>query len=121
MARVRRHFHWAMLVSLLWFASPVHAHAALKSSLPAEGSAGPAPSQLMLEFSHPVRLTSLVITGDRGPVAVMALPKSSAARVELPAPRLAPGDYELAWRAVGSDGHVMSGHVRFKVQADTAR
>lgn len=65
MARIRRSLHWAMIVTLFWFATPVHAHAALESSLPAEGSVGPAPSQLMLEFLRPVRLTSLVLTGGR--------------------------------------------------------
>lgn len=105
---------------MIWFAGPAHAHAALKSSVPAAASVGAAPSRLTLEFSHPVRLTSLALTGGQGTLAVTPLPKASAARIEVAAPKLAAGDYELAWRAVGSDGHVMNGRYKFTIRAPTA-
>jgi hypothetical protein len=48
------------------------------------------------------------------------LPPEALREVTAVPPKLSPGAYVVNWRAVGADGHVMSGKVRFTVSADGA-
>jgi methionine-rich copper-binding protein CopC len=49
---------------------------------------------------------------------VAELPTAVAARFAVAVrEELAPGDYVIAWRAVGGDTHIVSGEVHFKVTA----
>ena len=121
MAQLRQFFISLTMLSLALFAVSAHAHATLKSSVPAGASVGPAPQHIVLEFSHPVRLTSLVLTTSAGVVNIAPLPNTTSSRVEVPAPKLSAGDYDLAWRSIGPDGHIMSGHFGFTVQAAVQR
>jgi methionine-rich copper-binding protein CopC len=43
------------------------------------------------------------------------LPSKAAKAFALPAPKLAPGNYKILWRAVGDDGHVVQGKIAFRV------
>jgi copper resistance protein C len=113
----------AMIVAAAcWLPVTAEAHSPLQSSTPAEGSVGPAPSVFTLTFAHPARLTSLQVkdaTGRTSPVRGIA--KTLAGSHEVAAPKLAPGRYELLFRALAEDGHVMSGAVEFTVSESAAK
>jgi len=63
-------------------------------------------------------VTSLVVQKDGGSEQkVTSLPKDPSARIAVDAPRLDAGHYTLSWRAVGDDGHTMTGKLSFSVAA----
>lgn len=109
------------LLASLTFAAAASAHAPLQRSEPADGATVAAPAAFTLTFGHEVRLTSLAVRmagGEARPVTGIA--RSLAAEHRVTAPTLAPGRYELDWRAAAGDGHVMSGTVHFTVIAASA-
>jgi methionine-rich copper-binding protein CopC len=84
---------------------------------PANGTAGAAPEAFSATFEHPMRLTALVITPNRGDPIAVTIPASEAATTPSVAlPRLAPGAYTFAWTASGADNHTMTGRVRYVVR-----
>jgi methionine-rich copper-binding protein CopC len=106
------------LVASLAATSSASAHAPLERSDPVDGATVAPPTAFTLTFNHPVRLTSLTLRGaGADPRAVSGVARSLAAEHRVKAPTLAPGRYELDWRAAAADGHVMSGTVHFTVEA----
>jgi methionine-rich copper-binding protein CopC len=92
------------------------AHAHLLTAVPADGSTlASAPAQLTLSFSAAGHLTALALrrTGDAAPVPLGALPTASASHFGIALPTLAAGAYQVSWRVLSDDGHVMSGTLRF--------
>jgi methionine-rich copper-binding protein CopC len=69
----------------------------------------------VLSFSEAARLTALTLQREGAEARKLAPPATAAARFTIPVPDLVSGSYTLTWRAVGSDGHVTSGAVHFKV------
>lgn len=109
----------ALVAALL--AVPAGAHAPLHDSVPADGSAGPAPATFVLNFAHPARVTSLRLKGPEGAARpIPGISQRSAASHAVPAPTLSPGRYELSFRAAAEDGHIMSGTIQFTVTAPGA-
>ena len=98
------------------------AHAKLVKSDPAEGSTvKAAPTQFVLTFGEPAKLTTLTLQKGAEPAKKIGpLPTDSSAEISIPAPKLEPGKYVLAWRVVGADGHVLPGKVTFIVGATPA-
>lgn len=97
------------------------AHAMLHSSDPADGATLPAsPRALNLAFSEECRVTALRLLDESGREHQVrreggrAASSRAAALVAAPLPS---GAYRLEWRAMGDDGHVMSGTVKFAVAA----
>ncbi|WP_199084502.1 copper resistance protein CopC [Bosea sp. ASV33] len=95
------------------------AHAALNSSVPADGSvlaAAPAPIELV--FSEPVSPLALRLIGPNG--ASRSLDrfelKGSTVVIAVPA-GLTTGTYALSWRVVSEDGHPVGGTVVFSIGA----
>jgi methionine-rich copper-binding protein CopC len=112
--------HRWIAVLALPFALQAHAHTQLSSSLPADGVSVSAPvTELVLEFGGEVRLTAVSLADAAGAKkAVAELPTAVAAKFAVAVrEELAPGDYVIAWRAVGGDTHIVSGEVHFKVAA----
>jgi len=103
--------------SLLPLLAQAHTH--LQKSTPASNSTSAAPEQLMLQFSEATRLTALTLQKEGVPEAhkLGPLPVQPYKLIHLAAPKLDPGAYVLSWRALGDDGHVMSGTLRFTVVA----
>lgn len=95
------------------------AHTSLQSSIPAANSTlAAAPSRFVLTFHEATRLTALAVQKDGGPEQKVApLPKVAAAKIAVDAPSLDAGHYMLSWRAVGDDGHTMSGKLAFSIAA----
>lgn len=99
--------------------SGASAHAMLHTSDPADGSRVPAsPRTITLMFSEECRVTTLRLlnaSGQEFQLRREASRNPTATATATVANPLAPGDYRLEWRAMGSDGHAMSGTVRFAV------
>jgi methionine-rich copper-binding protein CopC len=94
------------------------AHTHLAKSDPADGSTlAKAPERITLQFEHPVRVTELTIQkgAEKSEKLLTSLPEAPSDKISATAPKLAAGVYVVNWRAVSSDGHVMSGKVRFTV------
>src|SRR5579885_2684187 len=111
---------WASVFAGIVLSSGIaaaEAHAHLRSSVPADGSVLSAPpAQVVLELSEPARLTAAWIRRGGGPRRkIEPLPQRSAARAALRLPALGAGQYELSWRALSADGHIVPGHIRFTV------
>jgi copper transport protein len=98
------------------------AHAKLLKSDPVEGSTvKAAPTKFVLTFGEPAKLTTLTLQKDAEPAKKIGpLPTDAAAEISVPAPKLEPGKYVLAWRAVGDDSHVVPGKLTFTVGATPA-
>lgn len=107
-------FAGAVLLSL---ATLAQAHTHLKESAPAEGTTvKAAPESITLTFSEPAHLTALTVQKDGGDEQkITPLPTLSAAKISVPAPKLAPGKYTVTWRVVSEDNHIMSGKLHFTV------
>ena len=118
-ARVARSAGWWLLPVLLWpLAALAHAH--LQHSDPADGAViSDAPAQFTLQFSEPAQLTALTLSkaGQSAPQKITPLPSAAAAQLHVAAPRLEPGDYELRYRVISADGHLMAGKIHFTVVA----
>ena len=107
---------WLALLLLWPLAAAAHAH--LQQAQPADGSTvGSAPSEFTLQFSEPARLTALSVqkSGQSQAQPITPLPPAASARIVVPAPHLAPGVYELHYRVISADSHVMAGSVHFTI------
>ena len=102
---------------LAWAAATpcAQAHAHLQASIPRDGSTlGTAPAALVLQFSEAARLTALWIEKSGAEKQKLApLPPEPQSRIAVPLPKLVPGEYVVSWRALGGDGHVVPGKIRF--------
>ena len=98
-------------------AAAAQAHSHLVRAVPANGSVvAAAPARVVLDFSEAARLTAAWIERDGGPKQKLeSLPIEASARLTVQLPALAPGRYELSWRASSADGHIVPGHIRFTV------
>ena len=96
------------------------AHTHLRQATPADGSMlTSAPRQLQLEFSEAATVTALSIqkTGDAAPLKLARLTRRPAAEFRTDLPPLAPGSYQVKWRALSNDNHLASGSIRFTLRA----
>jgi methionine-rich copper-binding protein CopC len=109
----------ACALLLLGCSAVALAHTHLVKAIPADGSTLTAsPAKFVLTFAEPVKMTALSLQKDaEAAKKIGPLPTAPAAEVSVPAPKLAAGKYVLSWRAVGDDGHVMPGKVRFTIGA----
>lgn len=101
----------------LAFISPAFAQATLARSIPADGSAVMAPSQVWLIFSTQVMLASLTLeSGDRRELPTGEIPDSFRATfvVDL-AQEMSPGEYVVTWRAVDRQSRFSNGEFMFSV------
>jgi methionine-rich copper-binding protein CopC len=91
------------------------AHAHLQKSEPAANSVIAAmPAQIMLQFSEATRITRLSIEKEGGTEKQdLKPPADAAALLRITAPKLGPGAYQLNWRGLSDDSHVVKGSVHF--------
>jgi methionine-rich copper-binding protein CopC len=116
-----------VLTSALLLSNLAQAHPKLLSSTPAEGADGAAPGKIELHFSESLLTqfsgAKLVMTEMPGmahsPMPMKAKvsagsdPKSMLITPLSPLPA---GTYQVQWRAVSSDTHLITGNVTFKVK-----
>lgn len=93
------------------------AHAHLQKAVPADGGVVKAsPSNVVLTFSEPARLTACWIQKGDGPKQkITGLATTPAQQISVPVPNLEAGSYVFSWRVVGDDGHVLPGQIHFSV------
>jgi methionine-rich copper-binding protein CopC len=105
---------------MLLFSAAVSAHTHLATSVPAHNAElAIAPEKISLSFKDSVQLTAVAVeSGDTKKHALTPLPAGKVKDVTLTAPKLDAGVHTVLWRAVGEDGHVMSGKVRFTIKAE---
>jgi methionine-rich copper-binding protein CopC len=111
-------YRLTVAAALFTLSTLAFAHTHLKTSMPADNAVLTAPpSQIMLHFSEPTRLTAVTIQkeGESQQRTLGPLPKEPSADLGVPVASLTPGKYTVNWRAVGDDNHVMSGALHFTV------
>ena len=97
---------------------PAAAHSPLISSSPADGDVlAAAPQAIEMKFRGPARLVRVALTGAQsGEVALSEehlMVEKHRHTVALPA--IAADEYEVRWRALSADGHVVKGSFSFTV------
>jgi len=104
---------------LLLVSSLAHAHSQLTSSTPADkASLTSAPKEVVLHFSEPVRVTALSVTPSGGERQNLAgIPAEFMKDFTIAAPGLGDGKYDVSWRALAPDSHIMTGTFTFSVGA----
>lgn len=118
---MRRTAFLAALGVLLTSSALAHTH--LAKSDPVDGSTiDKAPEHITLQFEHAVRVTEFTLQkgAEKGDSLLKALPQEPQQKLTAVPPKLTPGAYVVNWRAVGADGHVMSGKVRFTLSGGSA-
>ena len=112
---------WSGLL-LSCIATVALAHAHLKKAVPADGGmVDAAPSNVLLSFSEPARLTACWIQKGDGPKQkIEGLSTTPAADISVPLPKLEPGSYVLSWKVVGDDTHIVPGQIHFTVSGTAA-
>ena len=114
-----------VLSAALGFAMTVSAiaHAPLKATIPANGATMAVnPDMVRLEFAKPARVTKVMLkhTVD-GAIheEKLKLPsKKFGKELTLRPNFLGKGTYEIEWRALGKDGHVLKGKFNFTVTGE---
>lgn len=71
----------------------------------------------MLQFNEATQLTVLTLQKDKSqPQKLEPLPSTAAKSITVPLPTIDAGTYVASWRAIGDDGHVVSGTFSFTVR-----
>jgi methionine-rich copper-binding protein CopC len=104
-----------LAVLLLAGATRALAHAHLEAAIPAaDSTVHVAPHELVLRFSEAATLTALALAKDGGaPRKITPLPPGAQARIAVALPALAPGHYQITFRVLSADGHVVAGQTHF--------
>ena len=111
-----RHTLATMAAVLLPLAASAHSTATFTT--PAKDAVlKESPPEFVLMFNEAAKVAKLTLqkTGDLKPTELGPLPTDAQQYVKLPAPKLGPGEYLLRWRAIGDDGHVVPGVVKFTI------
>ena len=112
----------AALLALLLFPVSVAAHAELREATPADGATVEGtPDEISAEFTEPLETDGSTFSlrnaaGER--LAVGRIDPDDDTRLIIdPVPDLAPGGYEVRWRAASADGHAENDTWTFTVTA----
>jgi methionine-rich copper-binding protein CopC len=96
------------------------AHALLQHAEPAVGSTGPAPRQLVLDYSEGVEVALCAVdvrdaAGARVDAGDLHAVPGNARRLAIGLKKLAPGTYRVTWHVVSVDTHRTQGGFDFTV------
>jgi methionine-rich copper-binding protein CopC len=96
------------------------AHAMLEKSSPANGATvKPAPKTIDLVFGHPTRLTRFkLVSGAQEIPVTFDTTAAATTRFSIAVPALLPGNYQVSWSSLSSDGHAMTGKLSFTVSGN---
>lgn len=107
-------------MALAAVAGPVAAHSLLLESAPAAGATLAAPpGQLMLRFNNRIEtsLSRVRLLDEQGgaQTLVVSATGGTADRLTAAVPPLRPGRWQVEWRVLSLDGHVVSGRFEFRL------
>lgn len=111
-----------LIVVLGLWAADAGAHAVLEASSPTAGSVlAKAPAELRLTFSERIepRFSTVEITAGDGANIRTERARADPARpnvLTVRLPPLAPGRYQVRWRAISADSHKVEGSFAFEVR-----
>jgi copper resistance protein C len=113
----------AATLVLLQFTVPAFAHTKLADTLPKSGAVlERSPPAIEFHFEHSVSLTSVIlIEAGKTERALVFTPIGNAATFRIEEPRLGPGHNEIRWKALGGDGHIVSGTLVYEIKAAEAK
>ena len=100
-------------------AAVLDAHLTVVKSLPArDETVAVSPKRLQVWFSETpaAGISQLMLKGASGAIEIgkTAAEKDKSIVADVPKP-LAAGDYTIAWRTAGDDGHPATGEIKFKI------
>ena len=104
---------------LLAFAAPVTAHEGQMGQVPEDGSTVEGtPEEIGIHFDGAMRITQFDVVGPQGRVSLEGGPGNDPTEEYhvRPAGSMEAGDYEVRWRGLARDGHMMSGTFSFTVE-----
>lgn len=104
---------------LLALALPLSAHQGKTGTTPPDGATVQgSPAEIGIAFDGAMRITQFQVTGPDGRVPLAKDSGSGLAEryVVEPAGALPTGDYQVRWRGLSGDGHMMSGGFDFTVE-----
>lgn len=104
---------------LLTLAMPVLSHEGSETTLPESGTTvKEPPEQIGVEFDGRMRITQFEVTGPDGSVRLAGQPGGELLEryVVKPQETLSAGDYQVRWRGLSADGHMMSDGFTFSVE-----
>ena len=110
--------YWLMMV-IFMVSTPLLAHSKLISTFPAEGAIRvESTDQLALHFNKPLTLISVTLVGSERGVIETDFKRSVQSDTEFKTsiPVLKPDQYQVDWKALGGDGHLMKGTFGFTQQ-----
>jgi len=117
--RTRNTLRSALAALLLSIAAPLLAHEGQMGHVPSDGSTVQGtPEEIGIHFDGAMRITQFDVIGPRGRVSLADQPGNDPTEEYhvRPAGDLEPGRYEVRWRGLARDGHMMSGTFRFTVE-----
>lgn len=104
---------------LLAAALPLMAHEGDMQHIPDDGATVQGtPEEIGIQFEGEMRITQFELIGPQGRVPLANSPGDEATEDYRVAPtdELQAGDYEVRWRGLAPDGHMMSDSFRFTVE-----
>ena len=111
----------AAFVVLSFAAAQCWAHAVVVESIPAQGvTVRTAPGRVVLRFNVRIEhaLARATLKSGDGPLVTLTPLQDGPAqsdRLVVPLPALGPGEHELRYRVLATDGHTTQGVLRFRV------
>ena len=128
-------FKTLLLAILIVLPSAANSHSTLASSSPTNGQIFDVPhTEIVMRFKSPAKLIKVDLTrqsdkqgkslfgglfgggdGESVPLGTSFLLIIDKRQV-VPLPALGDGSYSLSWRAMGEDGHLVKGHLTFKIK-----
>jgi methionine-rich copper-binding protein CopC len=106
--------------SIVFFPQVAHAHAVLKTSIPAANSLIP-PGKVTIQLTYNSRVdperSSLILIGPDGKAKHLSISSGVAPDVlAATTDATSAGGYVLRWQALSSDGHITRGEIPFRVR-----
>ena len=104
--------------------APSHSHTALVSSIPkASATLTTAPASITLNFNEDIleikgkQISTVSLATVAGKVIALKKPQITANRLtaRIPSPALKSGKYQISYRVVSADGHVITGGYTFSI------
>ena len=120
MAHEEKHMKNILLAGMIavWATGAV-AHSAMDETTPAhEAVLAEAPTEVVMNFLHDIRLTRVSMTHADQPAVDLDLSAYKGMEIDFTVPMqsIGSGTYLIDWRGLGADGHAMTGSFSFVVE-----